>query len=71
MQLYRAKSERTCKCGAKIAKGATYYAYRERALSHHEALHAGTMYPKRILCMPCGEKRKAARTEPRDFVPII
>lgn len=63
MQLYRAKSERTCRCGAKIAAGATYYGYRERALSHHEAMHAGTQYPKRILCHPCGEKRKAVREQ--------
>ena len=60
MQLYRAKTERQCgACKGKIAKGAAYYGYRERALSSHEACHAGTQYPKRYRCLPCGEKRKA------------
>lgn len=58
MQLYRAKSERKCRCGAKIAAGAAYYGYRERATSSAEARNAGTLYPKRRLCLPCGEKRK-------------
>ena len=63
MQLYRAKSERKCRCGAKIDAGATYYGYRERATSSAEARNAGTLYPKRILCLPCGEKRKAKQQE--------
>lgn len=64
MQLYRAKAERECGCcKAKIAKGAAYYGFRERALSYHEAMHARTQYPKRYRCVPCGEKRKAVREQ--------
>ena len=59
MKLYRAKGERKCRCGEKIAAGATYYGFRERATSSAEARNANTMYPKRILCLPCGEKRLA------------
>jgi hypothetical protein len=61
MQLYRAKSERQCgACKGKIAKGEAYYGFRERATCSHEAMHAGSLYPKRYRCRPCGEKRKAA-----------
>lgn len=58
MELYRAKSDRRCLKGHTIKAGETYYSYRERALSSHEAAHEG-MYPKRRLCMCCGEARKA------------
>lgn len=62
MRLYRAKSDRKCiKCGALIQAGRTYYGYRERALTSHEAQHAGTMYPKRHVCSPCAEKREPRR----------
>jgi hypothetical protein len=60
MQMYRAKAERKCRCGAKIAAGAAYYGFRERATCSAEARNAGTLYPKRILCLPCGEKRKGS-----------
>lgn len=60
MQLYRAKAERKCcRCPAKIKAGETYYGYRERATSSAEARNAGSLYVKRLLCLACGEKRKA------------
>ena len=66
MQLYLAGQDRKCMCCKSIIPaGSTYYGYRERALSNHEALHAGTMYPKRYLCFLCAEKRKQAPTEGR------
>ena len=51
-----AGSDRRCICGAKIAAGDKYYLYRERALTSHEAIHAGP-YPTRRLCLACIDER--------------
>lgn len=48
-------------CGHAINGGDPVYGYRERALSHHEAAHAGTLYPMRRICAPCAQARMAAR----------
>ena len=50
---YLAKSARTCICCHKtIPAGTEYYGYRERALTYHEACHAGR-YPLRHMCPDC------------------
>jgi len=41
------------RCRATIVKGERLATFRERALSHAEACHAGTMYPKRMWCAKC------------------
>jgi len=49
-----AKIDRTChKCGGTIKAGEQYRQIRERAVSYHEAAHAGTMYPARRVCARC------------------
>jgi hypothetical protein len=63
MKLYRASADRKCINRCRIAAGDNYYKYRERALSHHEAMHAGTAYPTRTLCVACAEIRIRHRNE--------
>lgn len=46
-------------CGHMIAQGERCEAYRERALSHSEAAHAGTLYPRRFRCAKCSTARAA------------
>jgi len=41
------------RCGRVIAKGVRVSVFRERALSYREAMHRGTMYPKRLWCADC------------------
>lgn len=43
-------------CSALIRKGERLLMYRERALSSHEACHAGR-YPMRKRCAACAQKR--------------
>jgi hypothetical protein len=57
----RANKDRTChRCGSSIVSGTVYYTIRERAVSHNEAMHAGTYYPERKVCVECAEKQRAA-----------
>lgn len=48
-------------CAAAIPPGAKFRRYRERAVSNHEACHAGTMYPHRNQCVGCVDKINASR----------
>lgn len=49
-----ASKDRQCfKCPAVIRKGEKYQQRRERAVSSHEACHAGTLYPIRHICANC------------------
>jgi hypothetical protein len=49
-----AKKDRKChKCGGAIPAGSQYLQRRERAVSSHEASHAGTLYPVRHICAAC------------------
>jgi hypothetical protein len=57
--MYRmiAKSDRACfRCRETIPAGTGFYAFKERALSSYEALHAGR-YPERKCCCACAAKR--------------
>lgn len=40
-------------CNKLLPVGTKVCVFRERALSSHEAMHAGTMYPKRRWCATC------------------
>ena len=52
-----ASCDRRCiQCRGTIRKGAYCQQYRERALSHREAMHAGTMYPVRHRCQDCASR---------------
>ena len=51
------KPRKCSRCGRTISKGAKFARYREQALTHHEAAHAGTMYPVRRVCEACITKQ--------------
>lgn len=49
-----ANADRKCSCcGDIIPNGSYFQQYREHALSHREAMHAGTYYPTRRRCASC------------------
>ena len=44
-------------CRHQLRIGEHFFTYRERANTNWEAMHAGTMYPKRFVCPACAAKR--------------
>jgi len=44
------------RCSRLIVKGERCAIFRERAISSHEASHAGSLYPKRRWCIDCAKR---------------